>query len=90
MIFLADIDECEFNPCCANAACENKPGSFECSCNDGYEGDGFNCVKLEVNTGNTPIASNKPAAPGKRGPQNSSAKIGLSSSALLLMIVFLL
>ncbi|GLT65855.1 hypothetical protein SLA2020_382590 [Shorea laevis] len=36
-----DINECEsINACADNATCTNFPGSFSCSCNDGYQGDG--------------------------------------------------
>ena len=37
------MDECVLNPnlndCTENQICVNTPGSFECSCVDGYEGD---------------------------------------------------
>ncbi|XAR55804.1 Non-specific serine/threonine protein kinase, partial [Bertholletia excelsa] len=38
-----DIDECvdsNSNDCDANAICINTPGSFNCTCKDGYTGDG--------------------------------------------------
>ncbi|KAG6675848.1 hypothetical protein I3842_15G125300, partial [Carya illinoinensis] len=36
-----DIDECKTsNPCVEKAACINHVGYFNCSCPDGYEGDG--------------------------------------------------
>ena len=38
-----DIDECKSTPCDKNAACVNTDGSFTCTCNTGYSGDGFNC-----------------------------------------------
>jgi len=38
-----DIDECAMNICSEHAACNNTEGSFNCSCNIGYHGDGFNC-----------------------------------------------
>ena len=42
--FHLDINECEpVSPCHANATCNNTIGSFNCSCNDGYTGDGFTC-----------------------------------------------
>ncbi|KAK8704278.1 hypothetical protein V6N13_047905 [Hibiscus sabdariffa] len=37
----SDIDECKIrNPCDQNAICDNLPGSFDCHCKGGYEGDG--------------------------------------------------
>ena len=36
-----DIDECESAPCAMNAACDNTEGSFSCSCNEGFNGDGL-------------------------------------------------
>jgi len=40
-----DIDECARNNggCSDDAVCSNTEGSFTCSCNDGFEGDGFTC-----------------------------------------------
>ena len=41
----ADVDECERNEdnCHENAQCINTEGSFTCSCNTGYTGNGVNC-----------------------------------------------
>ena len=39
----SDINECEHDPCDPNAACRNMPGSYTCSCDFGYQGDGFQC-----------------------------------------------
>ena len=46
--FLIDIDECttEADNCDTNAACTNNPGSFTCSCNQGYTGDGVTCMGI--------------------------------------------
>ena len=49
-ITLLDIDECaEQSPCDGNAVCTNTPGSFACTCNDGYSGDGMTCTGQNFN-----------------------------------------
>ena len=47
MIFLStDIDECISGSaeCHDNATCTNTDSSYECSCDAGFSGDGFNCT----------------------------------------------
>ena len=42
-----DEDECRDNTthsCDIAALCTNTKGTYECSCNSGYEGDGYNCT----------------------------------------------
>ena len=38
-----DIDECLDDVCDSAALCMDTDGGFECTCNPGYSGDGFNC-----------------------------------------------
>lgn len=51
-----DMDECRAecyeetqrlsdicHKCHENSFCTNNVGSYHCQCNDGYEGDGYNC-----------------------------------------------
>ena len=40
----SDIDECDADPCDADADCQNFVGSFTCTCNVGFSGDGFSCI----------------------------------------------
>ena len=43
---LIDIDECAnatTNDCDSNAMCTNTVGSFTCTCNQGYTGNGTTC-----------------------------------------------
>ena len=42
----SDNNECTLgtNNCHANAACTNTDGSFTCSCNAGYSGNGVTCT----------------------------------------------
>ena len=44
-----DFDECKENTdnCSTNATCHNTPGSFNCTCNSGFKGDGVNCTGKE-------------------------------------------
>ena len=46
-IELLDIDECysDQHDCDVNAECINTDGSFNCSCRDGYMGNGTSCCK---------------------------------------------
>ena len=42
---MADVNECTgSNKCHLNAKCTNKIGGYNCTCNSGYNGDGFNCI----------------------------------------------
>ena len=42
-IVFPDVDECQTSPCHSNATCNNTDGSYICTCNSGYSGDGFTC-----------------------------------------------
>ena len=48
IILFVDIDECSDNPCDTNAACKNSDGSYECTCNDGWTGDGDTCAGMFI------------------------------------------
>ena len=37
------------NKCDENANCTNTDGSYNCSCNEGYNGNGFNCTGNYIN-----------------------------------------
>ena len=47
--FFIDVDECLANThdCHEDALCNNKIGSYNCSCKQGYEGNGFNCSDID-------------------------------------------
>lgn len=51
--YCANVDECARNTtgstaslCHADASCVDTEGSFTCSCNGGYSGDGLSCVDV--------------------------------------------
>ena len=43
---LVDTDECtlDLDNCSEDATCTNTEGSYTCTCNDGYTGDGTSCT----------------------------------------------
>ena len=45
-----DIDECELKTdnCHVNATCADVIGSFDCTCNSGFEGNGVNCTSKKL------------------------------------------
>ena len=49
--FVLDIDECltgAYNCDSAHGLCDNTDGSFTCTCEGGYEGDGTSCTLLNI------------------------------------------
>jgi len=46
VLCISDIDECAMNNgnCSEYANCTNFPGSYNCTCMTGYNGDGLNCT----------------------------------------------
>lgn len=48
LINFADINECTSgtHTCSTNAQCTNTPGSFSCTCNSGYSGNGYSCTGI--------------------------------------------
>ena len=49
LILFSDHDECTSmnHTCHANATCSNTIGSHNCTCNEGFYGDGNNCTGIE-------------------------------------------
>ena len=49
---LLDVDECSDGThlCSPQATCTNNRGSYHCSCNSGFQGDGFTCIGKESET----------------------------------------
>ena len=46
--FSVDVDECQAknHNCHVKAQCDNSEGSFNCTCLQGYSGDGVNCTGM--------------------------------------------
>ena len=43
-MFFTDINKCLAYPCSPDATCNDIPGLYACTCNVGYNGDGYNCT----------------------------------------------
>ena len=54
-----DIDECLVFDCDKNAVCSNSLGSFECTCNDKYVGNGRFCLKGQCRDDECPRPNQK-------------------------------
>ena len=54
-----DVDECTLGThnCHAAATCTNTPGSFSCTCNAGYSGDGVACSCSYPQSGGSSVCS---------------------------------
>ena len=48
LLLSIDINECELHTdnCHMNADCTDTIGTFECTCNSGFEGDGVSCTSM--------------------------------------------
>ena len=51
MVVIKDIDECASgtHDCHSDATCTNTVGAFNCSCKEGYNGDGRQCAGTDAN-----------------------------------------
>lgn len=49
-LFILDIDECELQTdnCHDDALCTNSDGSYTCTCNSGFIGDGMDCIGTHI------------------------------------------
>ena len=43
-----DINECDTSPCSSDATCSNTDGSFQCTCNNGFSGNGTTCTGIKI------------------------------------------
>ena len=73
ILLCADIDECTngSDNCDAKAVCTNTHGSFTCTCQPGYAGNGVNCTGMYWYI----LLSKKTVVLTKFGPLNIVAKV---------------
>lgn len=81
-----DVNECDDTPCGANASCTNNEGSYECGCNDGYEGDGTICTEIIAPMAvPTTIAPTAPPTSTFVGKVSSAVQLVSTISAVLVV-----
>ena len=61
-------------PCGANATCSNSVGSFTCSCDSGYSGDGQNCTDIDECASNNGGCDKNAACSNSPGSFSCSCK----------------
>eukprot|EP00731_Ephydatia_muelleri_P031707 Em0023g214a len=85
-ILSGDVNECsrEFPPCARapNGTCTNTIGSYNCSCNPGYTGDGSTCVDIdECSTGTNNCSINAKCS-NTIGSYNCTCNYGYTGDGL--------
>ena len=72
-LFLSiDVDECglETKPCHQNAICKNLRGSHNCTCNEGYFGNGVNCTDIDECNNNSSLCDDLVTCTNTNGSYN--------------------
>ena len=75
-----DKDECQKEPCNKNAECINTEGTFNCSCNTGYIGDGFSCTDTDECADNVHDCSYDAQCINTKGSFTCSCDRGIGSN----------
>jgi len=73
-----DINECTLNThhCDVDAICQNEIGSFNCTCKDGFVGDGKTCYSIMSPPTATPTAA-ATIPPNGKAENNQAIGIGI-------------
>uniref|UniRef100_A0A0G4I4H5 EGF-like domain-containing protein n=1 Tax=Chromera velia CCMP2878 TaxID=1169474 RepID=A0A0G4I4H5_9ALVE len=81
---LVDEDECSLNThnCHGNATCADNVGSFECTCNDGWMGDGLSCSNADECSLNTDDCDGSATCSDAIGSFECACNIGYSGSGV--------
>ncbi|KAL9961058.1 hypothetical protein ACROYT_G029938 [Oculina patagonica] len=77
---LSDLDECKTlsDNCDVNADCQNTVGSYTCTCNAGYTGDGENCKDIDECSSNSHSCDVNAVCYNIQGSYTCTCKAGYS------------
>ncbi len=79
-----DIDECaqQTDNCDTNATCTNMMGSFTCTCNTGFEGNGVTCTDIDECTTNTDNCDTNAMCTNNTGSFSCACNTGFSGNGV--------
>ena len=84
-VAFSDIDECassSANSCSSNAVCSNTVGSYTCSCNSGFNGNGYTCTDSNECTLGTHNCNSNADCSNTIGSFTCSCKQGFSGNGV--------
>jgi len=79
-----DIDECTSNTdnCDANATCNNMVGSFSCTCNAGFSGNGVTCTDIDECSANSDNCDANAVCANTVGSFSCTCNMGFSGNGV--------
>jgi len=77
-----DVDECSASSpvCDVNAKCKNTRGSYRCTCNTGFTGDGKTCKDIDECSASPPVCNVNASCQNNAGSYLCSCNVGFTGN----------